>query len=69
MSNEKIKTLEHKVNDLILLCEQMSQENYALKEQKLLWEEERQQLNNKSEMARKHVESIIVHLKTMEQSS
>ncbi len=69
MSNQKLNTLEHKVNDLILLCEQISQENYALKKQKLLWDEERQLLSNKNEMARKRVESMIGHLKTMEQSS
>ena len=69
MSNQKLSALEHKVNDLILLCEQISQENYVLKKQKLLWDEERQLLSNKNEMARKRVESMIGHLKTMEQSS
>ena len=64
-----LKMLERKVADLILLCDQLNTENRALKVEALSWQREREQLIQKTEMARGKVEAMIERLKTLEQES
>ncbi len=64
-----LKVLERKVADLIHLCDQLNTENKALKVEALSWQREREQLIQKTEMARTKVEAMIERLKTLEQES
>jgi cell division protein ZapB len=69
MENQQFKQLERKVSDLIQLCEQMDRENRVLKSAAISWQQEREQLIQKTEIARSKVESMIVRLKALEQES
>lgn len=69
MENQQFKQLERKVSDLIQLCEQMDRENRVLKTAAMSWQQEREQLVQKTEIARSKVESMIVRLKALEQES
>lgn len=69
MENPHFKQLERKVSDLIQLCEQMDRENRMLKSAAISWQQEREQLIQKTEIARSKVESMIVRLKALGQES
>ena len=69
MADKQLKTLAAKVNDLIQLCELLDQENRELKSQASGWAEEREQLIEKTEVARKKVELMISRLKALEQET
>lgn len=69
MDNPPFKQLERKVAELILLCEQLDQENRALKADAHDWQCEREQLIQKTDMARAKVEAMIARLRTLEQES
>lgn len=69
MSDQQIKALANKIGDLITLCEQLDQENRSLKSAATDWQEEREQLIEKTELARGKVESMINRLKALEQES
>ena len=66
---QPFKVLERKIADLIHLCDQLKTENRALKVEALSWQHEREQLIQKTEMARIKVEAMIERLKTLEQES
>jgi cell division protein ZapB len=68
MESQQLKLLERKVGDLIQLCEQLDRENRLLKNAANGWQHEREQLIQKTEVARSKVEAMIVRLKTLEQS-
>lgn len=67
MESQQLKLLERKVGDLIQLCEQLDRENRLLKNAANGWQHEREQLIQKTEVARSKVEAMIVRLKTLEQ--
>jgi cell division protein ZapB len=69
MSDQQIKALATKISDLIALCAQLDQENRSLKTEASHWREEREQLIEKTELARGKVESMITRLKALEQES
>lgn len=69
MDTPQFKLLERKVSDLIQLCEQLDRENRALKNEARNWLQEREQLIQKTEMARTKVEAMIARLKALEQES
>ena len=69
MENQQFKLLERKVVDLIHLCEQLDKENRALKSAASGWQQEREQLIQKTEIAREKVEAMIVRLRALEQES
>jgi cell division protein ZapB len=69
MENQQFKLLERKVTDLIHLCEQLDRENRVLKTAANGWQQEREQLVQKTEIARSKVEAMIVRLKALEQES
>jgi cell division protein ZapB len=66
MSNNSLKELEHKIDDLISLCKELNQENRALKAEIAGWRDERRDLMDKNELARSKVEAMIDRLRTME---
>lgn len=68
MEPQQFKLLERKVGDLIQLCEQLDRENRLLKNAAHDWQLEREQLIQKTEVARSKVEAMIVRLKALEQS-
>ncbi|MEH6909280.1 MAG: TIGR02449 family protein [Oceanicoccus sp.] len=69
MADPQLKALAVKINDLIQLCDQLDRENRMLKSEAVDWMDEREQLVEKTEVARSKVESMIVRLKTLEQDS
>lgn len=69
MADPQLKALTAKINDLIQLCEQLDQENRALKADASGWVDERDSLVEKTEIARNKVESMISRLKMLEEES
>lgn len=61
-----LQALEAQVDELILACEQLSDENRALRDQQSTLVAERASLIEKSELARSRVEAMIARLKAME---
>jgi cell division protein ZapB len=69
MESQQLKLLERKINDLIQLCEQLDRENRVLKNTAQSWQQEREQLIQKTEIARSKVEAMIIRLKALEQET
>ena len=67
MADQQLKALANKIDDLIQLCGQLDEENRTLKSDASGWHQERQQLVEKTEIARSKVETMISRLKTLEQ--
>ncbi len=61
-----LQALEAQVDELILTCGQLSDENRALRDQQSSLVAERANLIEKSELARSRVEAMIARLKAME---
>lgn len=61
-----INALEVRLDDLIKNCDELREENFALKNQQDNLIAERASLIEKSELARSRVESMIARLKAME---
>ena len=66
MSNNPLKELKHKIDELISLCKELNKENSALKAEIAGWRDERRDLMDKNELARSKVEAMIDRLRTME---
>jgi len=66
MSNNPLKELEHKIDELISLCKELNQENRALKAEVAGWRDERRDLMDKNELARSKDEAMIDRLRAME---
>lgn len=66
MSMVDLKALEARIDELIHACEQLREENRALREQQQQLMAERAGLIEKSELARSRVEAMIARLKAME---
>lgn len=69
MADNQLKALANKIDDLIHLCDQLDQENRVLKNQAANWIDEREQLVEKTEIARNKVETMITRLKALEQQT
>lgn len=67
MDDMQLKALTRKIDDLIELCGQLDKENRQLKHDARDWQQEREQLIEKTEVARTKVESMITRLKALEQ--
>jgi cell division protein ZapB len=61
-----LRSLESQVDELIQTCEQLPDENRALRDQQSTLVAERASLIEKSELARSRVEAMIARLKAME---
>jgi len=66
MSESEIRKLEQRIDELIMLTDQLSNENSLFRERQNLLVEERARLIEKAELARSRVESMLVRLKAME---
>ena len=66
MAENQVKTLEQKIDELIALCNELNRENQTLKADNAGWQQERQDLIDKNELARTKVEAMIDRLRTME---
>lgn len=67
MAEQQLKALENKIDDLIQLCSLLDRENKSLKTEAANWLQEREQLVEKTEVARSKVETMITRLKALEQ--
>ena len=66
MAENQLKVLEQKIDELIVLCNDLNRENQMLKTDSAGWHQERQDLIEKNELARTKVEAMIDRLRTME---
>ena len=66
MADAQLKELEKKIDELISLCQDLNRENQALKADCAGWQDERQDLLDKNELARNKVEAMIDRLRAME---
>lgn len=66
MTELDIKQLEDRVDDLIIAVERLQQENKGLRENQSSLMTERNQLIEKTELARTRVEAMISRLKALE---
>jgi cell division protein ZapB len=69
MSDDALKSLEEKIDQLIALCAQLKRENRGLKEENLNYQQERRDLIAKNELARARVEATLQRLRSMEAAS
>ena len=68
MQDEDLKRLEMRIDELIAICAQLKDENRELREQKVEFSAERENLLEKQDQARVRVEKILDRLKSLEQS-
>lgn len=66
MAESEISLLEQRIDELIALTDQLSNENNLMRERQNILVEERARLIEKGELARSRVESMLVRLKAME---
>ena len=66
MPNDAIKALELKIDELILLCNQLNMENQSLKRKSADWNEERSTLIEKNVLAREKMETMLTELRKVE---
>lgn len=66
MSDDLLRALENKMDQLIHRCHQLQQENAELKARESEWQQERTRLIEKNELARNRVEAMISHLKNLD---
>jgi cell division protein ZapB len=69
MDKPAYDSLEHKIDELIKLCEQLSNENNSMKSKATQWTQERAKLVEKNELARTKIEAMISRLKSLEQNA
>ncbi len=68
VSEEELRRLEIRIDELINTCEQLKEENRLLRAQQQAYSGERATLLDKQEQARTRVEAMINRLKALEQS-
>jgi len=68
MSEDSFENLTEKVDNLIDICTDMKRENQALKASENSWQSERKQLMDKNNVAKSKLESILVRIKSLDQS-
>ena len=62
----ELKKLEHRVDELIHICNQLTEENRSLRDQKDILHNDRNLLMKKNEQVKTRVEAMIMRLKSME---
>jgi len=66
MTEQALKDVEAKLDELISLCNRLEKENATLKAKEEGWQQERARLLEKNEIARNRVEAMINRLKNLE---
>jgi cell division protein ZapB len=66
MTEDELRVLESKLDQLISLCTQLNQENTALKTENENWRREKQGLIEKNKLASNKVEAMIDRLRAIE---
>lgn len=66
MTNQILRDVESKLDELINLCNRLEKENAMFKAKEESWNLERARLLEKNEIARNRVENIITRLKNLE---
>jgi cell division protein ZapB len=61
-----LKSLEHRVEEIIRVCLRLKEENRLLREQQISLVTERAKLQQKNDLARTHTEVILTRLKSLE---
>ncbi len=69
MEPKELSMLSRKVDELIVLCNHLRQENRILRAGEQAWKQERAQLIERNEMARTKVEAMIGRLRALEQET
>lgn len=76
MTNQNLLALESKLDQLILMCDRLHQENITLlkqasnlREREASWMAERSKLIEKNDLARNRVEAMISRLKSLEEQA
>jgi|GEM_PF-3301283 len=64
---DALKALEVRVEELLILVEQLQEENRDLKRQRVGWMHERERLLDKNQQARHKVAGILNRIKVLEQ--
>lgn len=65
----ELKRLEKRLDELVVICKQLQEENKSLRERQDTLMNERATLLQKNEQVRGRVEAMITRLKAMEQTS
>lgn len=65
----ELKRLEKRLDELVLICKQLQEENHSLRDRQDMLMTERATLLQKNEQVRGRVEAMITRLKAMEQTS
>ena len=68
MPNEALKALELKIDELILLCNQLNAENLALKRKSSDWQQEKTKLMEKFYIANERLNTLLEKLRIAESS-
>ncbi|MBU2885786.1 TIGR02449 family protein [Gilvimarinus agarilyticus] len=66
MSDERINTLDAKLDELLRQSARLHKENIELKQRESDWQRERVRLIEKNDLARTRVEAMITRLKSLE---
>lgn len=66
--DQELRVLEHRVDELVALCNRLKEENRILRNKEQNLRSERVRLLERNEVATRRVESIISRLKSMDQS-
>lgn len=61
-----IEKLEHRISDLVRLCEELGRENQTLRNDVQILNQEIKSLQEKNKIARARVEQIVTRLKSLE---
>lgn len=65
---QQLRGLEHRIDELITLCNRLKEENRILRNKEQTLRTERVRLMERNEIATRRVESILSRLKSMDQS-
>jgi cell division protein ZapB len=66
---QELRALEHRIEDLARICDQLKRENRLLRNQQDTWAVERAGFVERQERARSRVEAMIGRLKSLEQAT
>jgi len=66
ITDPDLKSLEHRIDELIRTCQRLKQENRLLRQQQSVLSAERAKLKQKNDLARTQTEMMLIRLKALE---